>query len=142
MNTINFSTKAFIALFLFSIIISCDSQSKSQQNGKQEQENFYTFFESFKADSLFQKERIMFPLTCETVDSLIVIEKNDWTYATYYWDSTYAKRQLDAYYQIITVDSNQAVISCEGVENCINFKDIFIRKNGKWYLQKEIDGSL
>ena len=113
-------------------------------------ENFSAFFIRFKEDSIFQIERIKFPLETEYTEQSIkdvetkkkLIKLKDWEFDSFYWDSGYAKRQLDAYTQRIESLGDTTKILWEGVSNGINIELIFILVDKKWYLLKHLDYSM
>jgi hypothetical protein len=112
-------------------------------------ENFNAFFSRFKKDSAFQIERIKFPLeteyneqsTGDVVKKRNLIKLKDWKYDSFYWDSGYAKRELDAYTQRIESLLDTTKILWEGVDNGINIELVFILVDKQWYLLKYLDYS-
>jgi hypothetical protein len=124
--------------------------SVNDSNYNSKIEDFYSFFSKFKSDSTFQYSRIIFPIVYESYDDIdlenpkVIIKKtneNQWRYISFYWDSTYAKRSLDAYTQDIIIRTDTTKIDYTGVNNGINIQLIFVRKGSEWYYFKLIDGS-
>lgn len=69
------------------------------------EENFISFFERFKADSLFQIERVKFPMTLKSCDieqdkpTTEQLGISDWRNLDFGYKDEYAKREIDAYTQ-------------------------------------------
>lgn len=147
------SMRNFILLGLLTITISCtqtnSSKTKINKLDNNGIEDFNLFFTKFKADSVFQKTRIVFPLIYETyVPSEdapeIKIEKvkeSEWKYISFYWDPSYAKRNQDAYNQEISIKTDTTLINYNGVDNGISIQMIFKCKDKKWFYCKMIDRS-
>lgn len=101
-------------------------------------ENFDSFFEKFKTDSLFQLSRIVFPLkTIETLEegqSAKLLTKDKWTYSNF---SQIKKLIINK----TTIDSfNESVlfsIEDTGIQTTYYFKN----KNGLWKLTYTLDES-
>lgn len=121
----------------------------NESDNKDSIEDFNLFFTKFKADSVFQKNRIVFPLIYETFvpseDAQEIktekVKENEWKYISFYWDPSYAKRGQDAYNQVILIKTDTTTINYNGVDNGISVQMIFICKNNKWFYSKMIDRS-
>jgi hypothetical protein len=146
--------RRILPLVLLLTLIACNRNSvnKPKDMGKNQvesSEDFILFFSQFKSDSVFQRSRIVFPLNYETLnldteETKIETENitgQEWKYNTFYWDSTYAKRALDAYTQDILISPDTVKINYNGVDNGINMQLIFICIQGKWFYIKMIDHS-
>ena len=113
-------------------------------------ENFNAFFKRFKEDSTFQIERIKFPLESEYSEQTSrnfklkkkFINSKDWKFDTFQWDSSYAKRETDAYNQRVKSSGDTTKVLWEGVSNGINIELAFILVDKKWYLLKYSDYSM
>lgn len=103
-----------------------------------DQEDFNEFFKKFTTDSVFQVERTKFPFRViwmtEDGETTHETEKDNWTHSTFYYDDSYASRQVDAYTQKIKQYSDSVVLEQRGVGNGIYVDYKFIRDNGKWFL--------
>jgi hypothetical protein len=108
-------------------------------------EEFDEFFEKFTTDSLFQMERTKFPFRTlwTTEDGVTVHEtaKDDWTHSTFYYEDSYAKREIDAYTQEMKIYKDSAKIEQRGVDNGIYVDYLFLRLKGKWVLYSGKDYS-
>ncbi|MBS1656237.1 MAG: DUF4348 domain-containing protein [Bacteroidetes bacterium] len=151
--------KYFLFSSLIALIYSCsdsqntnpkptslDSTSHSLVNTT---EAFDSFFVHFKNDSSFQLSRIKFPLTEEYLDETKndviqkkkIINKKDWEYDNFYWDSSYVKRPVGGYRQKVLIGTDTARVQSIGVENGINIELLFALINNKWFLIKYSDNS-
>src|SRR5690606_11732062 len=101
-------------------------------------EDFNEFFERFTTDSVFQMERTKFPFRVvwmtEDRETTHETEKENWTHSTFYYEDSYASRQVDAYTQKINQYPDSVVLEQRGVDNGIYVDYKFIRDNGKWIL--------
>jgi hypothetical protein len=101
-------------------------------------EDFNEFFERFTTDSVFQMERTKFPFRViwmtEDGETTHETEKENWTHSTFYYEDSYASRQVDAYTQEIKHYSDSVVLELRGVDNGIYVDYKFIRDSGKWIL--------
>lgn len=101
-------------------------------------EDFDEFFQKFTTDSLFQMDRIKFPFRViwreEDGETTHETEKDMWTHSTFYYENSYASRQIDAYTQDIKQYRDSVVLEQRGVDNGIHVEYIFMRDNGKWVL--------
>lgn len=110
--------------------------------------SFKTFFLRFGTDSVFQKSSIKFPVPyhdyVEYADSTSVdlIQEPDWNYINFADDSLARNQTEDAYE--ISFESNasdQVEYVRTGIDNGINIRYIFIKKDDQWFLEKIIDQS-
>jgi hypothetical protein len=103
-----------------------------------DQEDFNEFFKKFTTDSLFQVERTKFPFrviwTTEDGETTHETEKENWTHSTFYYEDSYATRQVDAYTQEIKLYEDSVKLEQRGVDNGIYVDYLFIRDKGKWIL--------
>lgn len=152
-----------VSLFFFIVAFSCgtklpDIKNESKNDSltvdtivdtapTETSEGFNQFFEKFKNDSLFQRERIAFPMTAliweMREDSLkkILINKDDWKFLDFRYEESFAKRQLDPYTQVIKAYGDTVKLEIRGVDNGIYTDFEFTMKSGKWYLVSEKDYS-
>ena len=116
---------------------------KASLNG----EDFDNFFDRFKTDSLFQIERVKFPMTMKSWDidedkpSTDKIEIGSWRHLRFEYNDGYAKREIDAYTQETKVFADSAKLELRGVDNGILIDYDFIKLNGQWFLVSEKDYS-
>lgn len=130
-------------------IITVDSTGKlivkEEKSTGGESETFDEFFEKFKTDSIFQVERTKFPFRVlwSTEDGGTVHEtaKDDWTHSTFYYEGSYATREVDAYTQEMKVYKDSAKLEQRGVDNGIYVDYLFLKLKGKWVLYSGKDYS-
>ncbi|WP_276373139.1 DUF4348 domain-containing protein [Chryseolinea sp. H1M3-3] len=135
----------FILTFL--LLLSCgirstDPSTSSKDSLKisklEDGEEFNEFFEKFTTDSLFQIERIKFPFrvlwTTEDGETVHETAKDDWTHSTFYYEDSYASRQVDAYTQETKNYGDTIKLELRGVDNGIFVDYNFVRQKGKWIL--------
>ena len=140
----------YIGFILLIVACSQNNNTTSQNASKSSNDSievFNDFLIKFKADSIFQKSRIIFPLLNVTYNpydgtsEISFVKKNQYIYNNFYWDSSYAKRERDAITQKIKVLEDTAWIYFLGVDNGINGQLVFVCNNGKWFYFKSIDHS-
>lgn len=142
----------FTILFAF---ISCGNKTNTDSTSEHQADNievFESFFAKFKTDSVFQKERVIFPFLSEfsdydseTDEEIFEVEKIDasnWKFQPFDWEPSYATRQMDAYDQKIETVNDTTTVSYMGVGNGINVQAIFVLKDGKWFYIKNTDQSM
>lgn len=109
------------------------------------QEDFYSFLSNFCKDSIFQKQRIKFPLDITYLDNDFneVKEnrnKEKWRFTRFYYDcDSIAKTYHD--YQLTFKATNERILKIVGVENGINARFTFRRIDNKWVMTKYEDYS-
>ena len=123
-----------------------DKNIDSLKNSLNE-EDFDDFFDRFKTDSLFQVERVKFPMTLKSWDidedkpTTDEIEIGSWRHLRFEYNDEYAKREIDAYTQKTKVFVDSAKLELRGVDNGILIDYDFIKLNGQWFLVSEKDYS-
>jgi hypothetical protein len=107
--------------------------------------NFETFLRHFNKDSLFQVNRISFPLKIMEVDASRnfelrerVIQKGELLKLDFSYDEKKINRE---YEQTIKVENDKAVIEVRGIENGILADYHFEKRKGKWILVTWNDSS-
>ena len=131
--------KTLKILFVIALLISATNVVSAQKN-----ENFKTFWKSFVADSVFQKERIQFPLTYiyyqygeieEEHDDLITekITADDWWFLIL--EDQYSKNKFKK-------ENDKYIVEQVGIENGIYIIFTFAATDGKWYLVRIFDHSI
>lgn len=143
------STLIFLSVLLFG---SCkyNPQSKSEVaplKGKevsvlQEKVNFDIFFEQFQKDSLFQLDRISFPLKKEFYNTdkeffdKMLIKKEEWAYTDF---SLLSREYLK---ELTRLSENKYSYNIQIVDTGISVNYIFEIQDGKWYLVEIQDESM
>ena len=137
----------FILTILF--FVSCGTKSTDSPTTNQRadsltistnnnQEDFNEFFKKFTTDSLFQVERTKFPFRViwltDDGETTHETEKENWTHSTFYYEESYASRQVEAYTQEMKIYADSAKLEQRGVDNGIYVDYLFIRDKGKWIL--------
>ncbi len=104
----------------------------------QKAESFSTFWKSYTNDTVFQKERIVFPLTIsyfdidEERDVIYSITADDWEYYNF----------IDEETKITTIKHKDiTTVVRSGIENGIYVEYTFKTIDKKWYLVKIADSS-
>lgn len=119
-----------------------DAIEASKQTTK---ENFGDFVYRFIADSVFQLERIKFPLKSSIQTDLNevdtkAIEKNDWKIVRLFGNEEYRSQIYDNFKRELR-DTDERLFCWEGVENGIYVEYKFQRLGGLWYLTEYNDFS-
>ena len=101
-------------------------------------ENFDNFIYRFISDSLFQLERINFPLKSSTQTDLDeedtrLIEKKDWKIVRLFGQEEYRPQIYDNFTREFR-DTDERLFCWEGIENGIYVEYKFQRLSGLWYL--------
>ncbi|HBX44834.1 DUF4348 domain-containing protein [Limibacterium fermenti] len=105
-------------------------------------EDFRAFLDSFSARESFQLKRVKFPITATVPDEqdegmapmTETIDKYDWEMLDLYYDSTYATRTYDKYYQTVRFTSDTAVVEIRGIDNGIYANYYFKLIDNQWFL--------
>ncbi len=102
-------------------------------------EDFLSFIINFSENEVFQKDRIIFPITIEEA----FIGFNDTTYiiTSEKWDTQKYKFHPEGFNiydneEIELRKSNYRVLRWFGIESCGDLRFYFKGKNGKWFLYK------
>jgi hypothetical protein len=107
-------------------------------------EDFEDFIYKFISDSLYQLDRIKFPLKSQQWDSDKVdstrIEKDNWKTVRLFWGEEYRPQIYDNFKREMR-DSDERLFCWEGIENGINIEYRFNRIKGRWYLTEFSDFS-
>jgi hypothetical protein len=137
-------------LLVFPVIlflISCGTKKTDfASNQINDEETFDDFFNKFRSDSIFQIERVKFPLALVTWnigDNLMTdnIDRDDWRHLRLEYKNEFATREIDAYTQETKIYTDSATIQLRGVDNGIHLDYVFNKINGKWILIIERDYS-
>jgi hypothetical protein len=107
----------------------------------QEVENFDIFFDKFQKDSIFQKDRIIFPLKYFTYDTKTdsfseeFINKKEWKYFDF------SKLPENYLRKIIKISDDEFKYNIQIEDTGVYVDYIFKIHNGKWYLVEVNDKS-
>lgn len=120
------------------------AELKSLNTKTFDNEDFDNFFWGFMTDSIFQLERIKFPLKYITwkddlggeIDTL-EINKVDYKYNSFYINFASERTQVYDNYELKLQPTNERLIHWYGVETGGDSKYYFKGFNGKWYLIKK-----
>lgn len=129
-----------------SIIQNNTNETKSIKNtvniiSFQEEENFNIFLNKSQKDSIFQKERIIFPLKCLSYDtendsfSEMYINKNEWKYIDF------SKLPENYLKKIIKISDDEINYNFQIEDTGVSVNYIFKIYNSKWYLVEIKDES-
>lgn len=108
-------------------------------------ENFYSFIGKFAKDSVFQRQRIQFPLkydylSSEMNDTSEYIFENKWFYSSVYFNCDSISNSTvnfgKSFGNLFDKFSNHDTIyfNIVGVENCISVNYKFVLKENSWFL--------
>jgi hypothetical protein len=137
------------------LLLSCGAGTNNSTTDKSDdsiktdlgEENFSDFFERFKTDSLFQVERVEFPMTIKSWDidgdkpTTDKLEIRNWRHLDFEYKHEYAKREIDAYTQETKIYADSAKLQIRGVDNGILIDFEFTKVEGQWFLVSEKDYS-
>ena len=101
------------------------------QNAKKENENFKEFFQNFKSDSLFQKQRIDSPLTVimseEDVEEVTKQQVNYVSFNAKDWHM-----EISVTTEKMSKDTMNVIL--EGIDTGTHIEHLFAIRKSKWYL--------
>lgn len=127
------SKLSFILILLFALsLTSCSDNNNSSS------ENFENFYKKFTTDSIFQLERIDFPIHGRYMDNDLAgtTENDSITWTKQNWNIIHAINQEDL--KSVTISKNisdsTAIIKIEGLEFNFILEESYSLKKGKWYL--------
>ena len=136
--------KKILLIFILIIFSNCQDQKiennfKSQENQVLTvEEDFNTFFEKFKKDSVFQKQRVVFPLKVRifNIDNLKTeensLEEKDYEFLKIDENEVSVEKK-------ISKDSVKIIL--KGKDNGIYIETQFLKDNGIWKLETYNDQS-
>ncbi len=134
----------FILIVFFFYLLQCAcSNTKTNSSGNDlNTENFELFYNQFKEDSIFQLERIKFPLHGKYMDDERAGQQTDnfiWTKEN--WKILYTNVSLNP--EIYTTNRitkrNKMLIITTSIEGNFNFEETYELINSKWYLVYLVD---
>jgi hypothetical protein len=119
--------------------------SSIKENGIDNEEDFYSFLGNFCKDSIFQKQRIKFPLDMTTLDNDYndrreFIKSDQWRFTSLYYECDSISTTFDDFDRSFK-NTNQRILIIHGVENGINAHFTFEKDSGKWIMTKYEDHS-
>jgi len=132
----------FLLISLLFFSSSCNEKDNSVKNGKKNNlsnnkevnsENFEYFFKTFKKDTLFQKQRILNPITFITLEEeQEIIKKQNINYVSFSQKDWYDSIALEKKY--ISEDTINVIL--KGTESGLKVNHFFTKdkKSKKWYL--------
>jgi len=142
------TTLGFILTFLlFGLFLTACSVKKSNVSDNSDRsESFANFYQKFTTDSLFQLDRVEFPVHGRYMDNELAgtTESDSITWTRQNWTIIHALKQEDLSDLRISknISDSLAIITTEGIDFNFTFEQTFKRKNGKWYLTNLTDLSL
>ena len=122
------------------------SQETTKINNQNKNEEFESFLYKFSSDSVFQINRIKFPLEYVTLnydtyeEIKTTIDKKNWR-MDYLFMNEEKRSQIYDNFSLSFKDTDERVFCWHKVENGINVMYFFKRIEGKWYLIKFEDTS-
>ena len=128
-------------------LVGCGTKTTELTTDKNVQgENFDDFFYKFRSDSIFQMERVKFPLTLVTWDiddnlATEEIDRENWRHLKLEYKDEFGTREIDAYTQETKIYADSAKIELRGVDNGIHVDYVFNKVDGQWTLTTERDYS-
>ena len=128
-------------------LVGCGTKTTELTIDKNVQgENFDDFFNKFRSDSIFQTERVKFPLTLVTWDiddnlATEEIDRENWRHLKLEYKDEFGTREIDAYTQETKIYADSAKIELRGVDNGIHVDYVFNKVDGQWTLTTERDYS-
>lgn len=144
----------FFITFTF-LLLSCVQNTENKKNSSDEKHNgtyngnntdgkedFTAFLDSFNNEEIFQMKRIKFPIpvTAPNTDhegmapKTDTISRYDWETLDLTYDSTFATREYDRYYQTVIFRKDTAVVEVRGIDNGIYADYYFALFDKKWFL--------
>ena len=141
--------KILVRFYLLVLITSCGNDPLLVSNKKSIPEDFYSFFERFNSDTVFQISRIEFPLDYYSIDW----EKSDYSmkndpidslnYTAFdlTYNDSFARREFDQFTREFELKNDSCKVLFNGVDNGIHEEYLFVRKNEKWLFVSATDTS-
>ena len=142
--------KLIILFIVLTSLVCCKKQTvenaekvsipQQKENLNRQEEDFETFFEHFKKDSVFQKQRVKFPLANEIIYNTVsgdpehtTIKEDEWTFEDF-------SHLPDNYLTEITnTKKDEYIFNIQIEDTGFSVNYIFSQKNGKWFLVKILD---
>jgi hypothetical protein len=108
--------------------------------------NFETFLAAFSKDSVFQMDRVSFPLTVDEMDDNFepvrtTVTREQYRRLDFSAVDASGKNDADGYTQKTTTDGGKRIIEIRGIENGISVDYVFQKIDGKWKLLTWTDQS-
>jgi len=136
--------RLIIIFLLIGINYSCDGNKEHTSINSNNVENFNNFYKRFTTDSLFQLERIKFPLTGVYLDgetvgiNPVTGEDNTgdtvWTSKT--WNIIHAINEEDKKSLDFSINQHKdtMIVLTKGIDYGFYFEEKYLLYNNKWYL--------
>lgn len=142
-------TLLFVTLLL--MVFSCNRINRPTPPAliKQYRESFNPFFNRFNTDSVFQRNRVIYPLdyysvTEESTDYELInqpINAANYLILDLTYHDSLANQEFNAFQRSIQTNKDTTWVKFTGVDNGIHEEFIFERRKGKWFLVKVVDAS-
>jgi len=116
-------------------------ENNQLSNEIESEEDFRDFLSKFNSDSIFQINRVIFPLNYHSLDDDYNpiserIERNEYLKMNFEYSEGFKDRDYDKYTQEIIINGDSAIIEIRGIENGIHSDVLFKKVKGKWYLKE------
>jgi hypothetical protein len=126
-------------------IIVANEKEKIEITKDKSKEDFDSFIYKFIADSVFQLDRIKFPLKTSVqtdIDNLDTtsVKKSDWKIVRLFGNDEYKPQIYDNFKREMR-DTDERLFCWEGIENGIYVEYKFNRLGGQWFLTEYNDFS-
>lgn len=139
--------KYFLYLITVTFFFSCKEPKIETSTSTEEKENFDTFFKKFSSDSIFQKQRIIFPFKMTYWESELetpnieYYDTTNYSFLNFEYNPSFSKREIDAYTQEIKIYHDTVRLEIRGIDNGIYIDTDFIIVKGLWYCSHFNDSS-
>ena len=133
-----------LILLLTILLAGCGTKTTDTiSDSTVDSETFDDFLKKFKSDSLFQIERVKFPLTLVTWDdddklTTEEIELESWRHLSF---DKVVTGEIDGYTRETKIYADSAKIELRGVDNGIYVDYVFTKVDGQWRLTTKRDYS-
>ncbi|MES2556753.1 MAG: DUF4348 domain-containing protein [Bacteroidota bacterium] len=144
-------SKTLLFATLLFVVFSCNRIDKPTSTTfiKQYRESFDPFFDRFNTDTIFQRNRVDFPLNYfavieESADYELVnqpIDSAEYLILDLTYHDSLAKQEFNAFQRIIETKKDTTWVKFTGIDNGIHEEFIFVLRKGKWFLVKVVDAS-
>ncbi len=129
----------YLFLIIFTIIITCCESKKNQPSklsNNRVEENFEIFLNKFSSDSIFQIQRVKFPLLSKTDDresgqrDQSIIQQKDWIFSNFTKLKTIPKYVIS--HKKINTNEYHLIFQIE--DTGVNVTYVFKNEQGNWFL--------
>jgi hypothetical protein len=143
-----YKTQDFVLTFLLLglFLTACSDKKSNVSDNSDKSESFTDFYQKFTTDSLFQLDRVEFPVHGRYMDNEIAgtteSDSTTWTRQNWIIIRAIKKEDLSNLRISKSISDSIAIIKTEGIDFNFTFEETYKRKNGKWYLTNLTDLSL